>query len=86
MSNRRVLQINQPIVNPNGTMNQQMGEWQQIMTRAQPIRGSVTPEGNISAPEDSWYINESGSAGSRLYLKVLSDISGDDSKGWEVIG
>lgn len=85
-SNRRVLNVNQPIVNSAGTMERQFQEWQQLVTRALPIRGDVTPENNVIAPADSWYINESGGAGSRVYLKVFSDIGGDESQGWEVIG
>jgi hypothetical protein len=86
MTNRRILYVGQSIVDQSGKMQQAFNEWQQLVTRTLPFRGSGTPEGNVSAPEDSWYVDTAGSAGSRLYFKVLSDVSGDDSKGWEVIG
>lgn len=83
---RRVLFVNQPIVEGNGTMSVPFQEWQSIVSRAQPFRGSGSPEGVVTAPEDSWYVDEAGSAGSRLYFKALSNISGDASQGWELIG
>ena len=82
---RRVLFVSQPIVEDNGTMSAPFREWQELVTRALPIRGTGTPEGVVKAPQDSRYIDTAGAPGSLLYIKVNDDIAGDRTKGWMLV-
>lgn len=79
---RRVLNISQPIVGANGTMERQFQEWQTLVTNILPYSGTGSPEGVISAPEDSSYYDKSGVAGSVHYIKTKDNIAGDKSRGW----
>lgn len=81
---RRILFVNQPITEANGVMSRQFQEWQELVTRALPIRGTGSPEGVVSAPEDSIYIDETGSTNAKVYRKIFAQISGDASQGWEL--
>lgn len=82
---RRVLYVSQPIVDTNGVMSQPFQEWQELVGRAQLLRGTGSPEGSIEAPLDSRYIDTSGAPGSLLYIKVSADIGGDRTQGWVLV-
>lgn len=82
--NRRVLNASQPIVNDGGYMAQAFQEWQALLTRRLPIRGTGSPEGVVSAPEDSVYIDEAGAVNAKVYTKIFASIGGDPKQGWEL--
>lgn len=79
---RRVLNVSQPIVKSNGTMEQQFQEWSQLVTRLLPMTGTGSPENVVEAEQYQHYYDISGSAGNILYIKMLSDIGGDKKQGW----
>jgi len=49
------------------------------------LSGTGTPEGNVEAPKLSLYMDDTGTAGSILYVKQVGDVLGDRSKGWILI-
>lgn len=55
------------------------------LARYVPIRGEGSPEGVVSALQYSLYIDESAAAGSTHYWKKEASLSGDTSKGWQLI-
>ena len=74
-----------PIVEPNGTMSEQFRGWANAITRLDLIVGTGSPETVVSAPAGRLYMNDAGTAGSILYIKKLSDISGDATQGWILV-
>jgi len=75
----------QPIVNPQGTMEQPFRQWTQDVSLAIPIIGSGSPEGVVEARQYSIYLDTAGSAGSIQYRKMLPEIGGDRTKGWVLV-
>lgn len=57
----------------------------QVTTFVQPIIGSGSPEGVVSAEQGMLYINTAGGAGTVLYVKRDGDISRDPTKGWILV-
>ena len=76
---------NNSIVDSNGRMNQAFRTWAQSVTRESTIVGSGSPEGAIEASLYREYVDSTGSTGSIKYIKMLSNIGGDTSKGWVLI-
>jgi len=74
-----------PIVNPDGTMTLQFRELLNELTYALPLTGTGSPEGVVDAFQFSTYIDSSGSSGLILYVKKLTDIGGDTTKGWVAV-
>lgn len=81
---RRVLYVNNPIVEDNGTMSRQFQEWQTFVTKLLPLTGSGSPEGVVEAEQYQHYYDTSAAAGSIHYIKMLADIGGDKSLGWKL--
>jgi len=81
---RRVLLVSQPIVGENGIMTRTFQEWQTLVTKLLPIRGSGSPEGVIEAEENQHYYDINGVGGDVLYIKVQDDIGGDRTQGWKL--
>jgi hypothetical protein len=73
------------IVNPDGTMSDQFRAWVQAITRLNPVTGSGSPEGVVSAGVNKLYIDLDGTAGSILYVKRDSDVSLDPKDGWVLV-
>lgn len=71
-----------PVVEADGKMTRQFREWANDVADSLPLTGSGSPEGVVEAPQFSFYIDESGSAGSILYIKISASIAGDRSQGW----
>ena len=69
----------------DGLMNDQFRRWTVNVTNEGVIIGTGSPEGVITAGQGRIYMDDSGSAGSILYVKKLTDISGDQSKGWILV-
>ena len=74
-----------PIINEKGMMTDAFYLWMLSVSNLDPILGAGSPEGAVTATPGRLYVNTSGSAGSVLYVKQLSDISGDRSKGWLLV-
>jgi hypothetical protein len=75
----------QPVVESNGTMADPFRLWTQRITDLQILTGSGSPEGVVSAPITTLYMNTAGTAGSILYIKRDTDISADPTRGWILV-
>ena len=74
-----------PILDQNGNSSQRFYTWTQAITNLQILTGSGSPETVVEATETTLYMNTAGTAGNILYIKKLSDISGDRSRGWILV-
>jgi hypothetical protein len=74
-----------PILDDDNEMSQRFYSWTQAITSLQILTGSGSPETVIVATETTLYMNTAGTAGNILYIKKLSDISGDRSRGWILV-
>lgn len=81
---RRVLFVNQPIVEQNGTMSRPFQEWQTLVTKLLPLTGAGSPEGVVIAEQYQHYYDTTAAAGSIHYIKMLADVGGDKSLGWKL--
>ena len=81
---RRVLNVSQPIVGSNGAMERQFQEWQTLVTKLLPYKGTGSPEGVVSAVEDSNYYDTAGASEFVHYIKMSDDIGGDKKLGWRL--
>ena len=71
----------QPIVQPDGTMEQPFRQFTQDASLSIPIVGTGSPEGVVEARQYSLYIDATGSSGSIEYRKMQPSIAGDTSQG-----
>lgn len=71
-----------PISDYRMVMYQPFMQWTQEVTRALPILGDGSPEGVVSAPQYSEYVDRSGTTGSIRWIKKFSDVAGDVKSGW----
>jgi len=78
-----------PIVNPDGEQEQAFRTWTREVTEAvnflTPATGTGSPEGVLIAPLNKLYIDTTGGAGALEYRKILADIAGDTTKGWQAV-
>ena len=81
----RQLIASNPIVEENGTMQQEFRTYMLDVAKYLPIFGTGSPEGVVEAPQFSLYINKSGTAGAIEYRKMATDIGGDKSQGWILV-
>lgn len=72
----------QPIVGENGMMADAFRTWALMVSNALPITGTGSPEGVVTSPLFSLYLDDAGTAGNIEWRKMSSDIAGDKSKGW----
>jgi hypothetical protein len=79
------LNVGQPIVLDDGTMDQVFREWTQRLSNVVPIVRTGSPEGAIEAPQYSLYIDDTVPAVPVTYRKMLPEIGGDRSMGWVVV-
>ena len=71
-----------PITNDKMVMQQFFMQWTQDITRALPIMGDGSPEGVVSAPQYTQYIDRTGTTGSIRWIKMLTNVAGDVKSGW----
>jgi hypothetical protein len=79
------LSASKPIVKPDGTMEPPMRDQMNRLNDNLPILGDGSPEGVVTAPLYSLYIDRTGTTGSIEYRKMLADIAGDKSQGWMAV-
>ncbi len=72
----------QPIIRENRTMEDAFSMWSLQVSNMFPIVGTGSPEGVVTAPSFSLYLDDAGTAGNIEWRKMSSDIAGDKSKGW----
>lgn len=75
----------QPITDVAGNMTQVFRAWTQAVSRLEVLSGSGSPEGIISAPTKTLYMDTAGTAGSILYIKRDTAIAGDPTQGWILV-
>ena len=80
-----ILNVAQPIIGNDGTMEQAFRQWTQDASLSIPIVGTGSPEGVVEARQYSLYLDSAGSAGSIQYRKMLPDIGGDRTRGWVAV-
>lgn len=74
-----------PIVDKDGKQTQEFNDWTIDVTNLQPLIGTGSPEGVVSADVLREYMDASGTAGNIKYIKRDSDILGDATKGWILV-
>lgn len=84
MSDRR-LNVANPIVLTNGTMDREFLDWALEVSKWIPIIGNGSPDGVVEAPQYSLYIDRLGTTGSIEYRKMIAEIGGDRSLGWVLV-
>jgi len=72
-----------PVVDAKGLPTDIFWNWLNQVTDLQPLTGSGSPEGVVEAMPYRVYLDTSGSP-VVVYVKVLSDISGDRTEGWRI--
>ena len=70
------------IIDDFGSMVQEFRTWTQTMTDRSLIIGTGSPETVVEAAQGAQYMDDTGAAGSILYIKRDSDVAGDKTKGW----
>ena len=79
------LNPSQPVVEDDGTMSQAFREWSLLISRLEPIVGSGSPEGVVTASQYSLYIDNSTPLSPVQYRKMLPSIGGNRSNGWAAL-
>lgn len=79
------LDFSQPLVDEKGFATLAFQEFLNEISILIPQRGEGSPEGVVTAPLWSEYIDINGSSGSIKYIKMQSSIDGDPSKGWVLL-
>lgn len=75
----------QPIVLPNGTMDQAFNSWALLVSNNLFIVGTGTPEGIVEAAQYSLFIDEAVPLIPVQFRKMLPEIGGDRTKGWAAV-
>ena len=75
----------QPVVNPDGTMSEPFRAWVQQITGLQMLTGSGSPEGVVSAPITTQYMDTAGTAGGIVYIKRDAAIGTNPKTGWILV-
>ena len=76
---------NNEIIDESLRMVQAFRTWTINVTNESTIIGSGSPEGVIEASQYREYVDSTGSTWSIKYIKMLSEIGGDTTKGWTLI-
>lgn len=75
-----------PIVDASGVLTQEARLFFNDITALTMITGSGSPENVVDSPKiGALYTDIDASTGSILYVKKLSDISGDTKQGWVLV-
>lgn len=75
----------QPLVDDKGVMTDRVYEWARGVTQLQILLGTGTPENVIEAPAATLYMDTAAAAGDILYIKRLSNVSGNRKQGWRAV-
>lgn len=69
----------------DGILSYRAREVLQLLIELDILEGAGSPEGVVVAKSRRLYMDTSGTAGSILYIKKLSDISGNRANGWILV-
>jgi len=75
-----------PIVTQNGESELTMTLWMENVTNLLTANGTGSPESVVNGVVGRGYVDTAGAPGSVFYVKQLSDIGGDTTQGWVLIG
>lgn len=73
-----------PIVGQDGILTEEMRVYFDELAARVPSHGIGSPEGVVDGRIGATYYDLDASAGSRHYIKINADISGDTTQGWEL--
>ncbi len=73
-------------VNEQGRPTTEFMLWIQNVSNLAQSVGNGDPEGVVESDQLAIFMDEDGAPGAVLYIKQKSDIGGDRSMGWVVIG
>lgn len=73
------------VVDADGRATQELSLFTDAVAKLAIIIGTGSPESVVEGIQGQLYMNQSGSSGSILYIKKLSDISGDRTQGWVLV-
>jgi hypothetical protein len=76
---------NSPFLDDAGRMVQRVRAWVNAVSRDVTISGNGSPEGVVDALPKTRYMDESGTAGSILYIKRDAQVGGDKKLGWILV-
>ena len=79
------LNAGSPIVEADGTMSQAFRQWALKAGLGIPITGEGSPEGVVTAPQFSVYLDTAGGSGTIQFRKMKPAIDGDPKKGWVLV-
>lgn len=71
-----------PIVDLDGKPTQDVRIFSEQVATLPLIVGTGSPEGVVEARQGRQYLNQTGGAGTTLYVKQVDDIAGDRTTGW----
>lgn len=74
-----------PLVDQTGSTGDAFNIWLKQVTDRGLLIGTGSPEGVVEAQQGIEYMDETGAAGAVKYIKQLSNIAGDRTKGWVAI-
>jgi hypothetical protein len=74
-----------PISDTKGLMAEVFFNWMLNVTNLSTIVGEGSPENVIEARQSRFYLQTDGAARSILWVKKLNDISGNRTRGWELV-
>ena len=74
-----------PIVNEEGIAVFDMALWLENINNLSMVIDSGSPEGIVEGIQGRQYMDQAGTTGSILYIKKLSSILGDTTKGWVLV-
>lgn len=74
-----------PIIDKDGTMQDQFHTWVEQVTQLDLIIGTGSPEGVIEATVGRLFMDSTGAPGAVLYAKRDADVAGDRTKGWYLV-
>jgi hypothetical protein len=73
------------VIDKEGRQVQELNEFFVGVEKLDVLSGTGSPEGVVEATQRRLYMDDSGTAGSILYIKRDADIAGDKTKGWILV-
>jgi hypothetical protein len=76
------LNISRAVVDKDGRPLQVLQQFSESVAILPVLLGTGTPEGVIEAQQGRLYLDTTGAANARLYIKNANDIAGNRKNGW----
>jgi hypothetical protein len=74
-----------PFLDGGGVLNTEGRTAMEQMESRIAITGSGSPENMVSSVSGGIYLDLLGTTGSIMYVKLADSVSGDDTRGWELV-